>query len=90
LVHKNKGVGRVLFLTHCISHLLFLVRLLAVWFAYKSAVMMLLIVPVRVQDSWCMGPGSVAWDFMILAGVRLLDKRPPLKQFYGWFRGDLP
>jgi hypothetical protein len=30
---KNKGVGRVLFLTHCLSHLLFLVRLLAVWFA---------------------------------------------------------
>jgi hypothetical protein len=70
--HKNKGVGRVLFLTHCLSHLLFLVRLLAVWFAYKSAVMMLLIVPVRVQDSRCMGPGSVSWDFTIPAGVRLL------------------
>jgi hypothetical protein len=36
---KNKGVG------HCLSHLLFLVRLLAMWFAYKSAMMMLLIVP---------------------------------------------
>jgi hypothetical protein len=69
---KNKGVGRVLFLTHCLSHLLLLVCLLAVWFAYKSAVMVLLIVPVRVQDSWCMGPGSVSWDFMIPTGVRLL------------------
>jgi hypothetical protein len=34
--------------------------------------MMLLIVPVRVQDSRCMGPGSVSWDFTIPAGVRLL------------------
>jgi hypothetical protein len=65
-------VGHVLLLTHCLSHLLFLVRLLAVWFAYKSAVMMLLIVPVGVQDSRCVGPGSVSWDFTILAGVRLL------------------
>jgi hypothetical protein len=30
---KNKGVGHVLFLTHCLSHLLFLVHLLVVWFA---------------------------------------------------------
>jgi hypothetical protein len=60
------------FLTPCPSHLFFLVCLLAVWFAYKSAVMMLLIVPVRVQDSRCMGPGSVFWDFTIPAGVRLL------------------
>jgi hypothetical protein len=52
-----------LFLTHCLSHLLFLVRLVAVWFAYKSAVMMLLIVPVKVQGSRCMGPGSVSWDY---------------------------
>jgi hypothetical protein len=37
-----------------------------------SAVMMLLIVPVRVQDSRCMGPPSVSWDFTIPAGVRLL------------------
>jgi hypothetical protein len=70
--HKNKGVGRVLFLTHCPSHLLFLVHLLTVWFAYKSAVMMLLIVPGRVQDSRCMGPGLVSWDFTIPASVRLL------------------
>jgi hypothetical protein len=34
--------------------------------------MMLLIVPVRVQDSGCMGLGSVFWDFLIPAGVRLL------------------
>jgi hypothetical protein len=34
--------------------------------------MMLLIVPVSVQDSRCMGPGSVSCDFMIPAGVRLL------------------
>jgi hypothetical protein len=34
--------------------------------------MMLLIVPVRVQDSRYMGPGSVSWDFTIPAGVRLL------------------
>jgi hypothetical protein len=27
---------------------------------------------VRVQDSRCMGPGSVSWDFTIPAGVRLL------------------
>jgi hypothetical protein len=49
--HKNKGVGHVLFLTHCLSHLLFLVHLLALWFAYKSAVMMLLIVPVSAGQS---------------------------------------
>jgi hypothetical protein len=65
-------VGRVLFLTHCPSHLLFLVRLLAVWFAYKSAVMMLLIVTVRVQDSWCVGLGSVSWDISVPSNVRLL------------------
>jgi hypothetical protein len=70
--HKNKGVGRVLFLTHCLSHLLFLVRLLAVWFAYKSVMMMLLIVPVRVQDSRCMGLGSVSWDISVPSGVGLL------------------
>jgi hypothetical protein len=34
--------------------------------------MMLLIVPVRVQDSRCTGPGSVSWDFTIPASVRLL------------------
>jgi hypothetical protein len=34
--------------------------------------MIMLIVPVRVQDSRCMGPRSVSWDFMIPAGVRLL------------------
>jgi hypothetical protein len=43
-----------------------------VWFAYKCAMMMLLIVPVRVQNTWCMGPGSVPWDFTISASVRLL------------------
>jgi hypothetical protein len=55
-----KGVWRVM------------VRLLAVWFARVSAVMMLLIVPVRVQDSRCMSLGLVSWDILILAGVRLL------------------
>jgi hypothetical protein len=59
------------FLTHCLSHLLFLVRLLVVWFAQKSAVMML-IVPVRVQKSRCMGLGSVSWDLSIPSGVRLV------------------
>jgi hypothetical protein len=34
--------------------------------------MMFLIVPVRVQDSRCMGPGSVSLDFTNPAGVRLL------------------
>jgi hypothetical protein len=34
--------------------------------------MMLLIVPVRVQNSRCMGIRLVAWDFTISAGVRLL------------------
>jgi hypothetical protein len=34
--------------------------------------MVLLIVLVRVQDSRCMGPGSVSWDFTIPVGVRLL------------------
>jgi hypothetical protein len=34
--------------------------------------MMLLIVPVRVQDSGCMGRGLVSWDFAIPAGVGLL------------------
>jgi hypothetical protein len=33
---------------------------------------MLLIVSVRVQDSWCMGLQSVSWDISIPAGVRLL------------------
>jgi hypothetical protein len=61
-----------MFLTHFLSHRLFLVCLLSLWFAYKSAVMMLLIVSVRVQDSRCMGPGLVSWDFTIPAGVRLL------------------
>jgi hypothetical protein len=69
---KNKGVGHVLFLTHCLSHLLFLVHLLAVWFAYKSAMMMFLIVPVRVEDSRCMGLGSVFWDISVPSDVRLL------------------
>jgi hypothetical protein len=32
---------------------------------------MLLIVPARVQDSRCMGLGSVSWDVWIPAGVRL-------------------
>jgi hypothetical protein len=31
-----------------------------------------LIVPVRVQDSRCMGLGSVSWDFLIPSGVRLM------------------
>jgi hypothetical protein len=31
---------------------------------------MLLIVPVRVQDSRCMGLGLVSWDIWIPAGVR--------------------
>jgi hypothetical protein len=70
--YKDKVVGHLFFLTHCLSHLLFLVRLLAVWFAYKSAMMMLLIVSVRVQDSQCMGPGLVSWVFTIPASVRLL------------------
>jgi hypothetical protein len=34
--------------------------------------MILLIVPVRVQDRWCMGLGSVSWDISIPAGVGLL------------------
>jgi hypothetical protein len=34
--------------------------------------MMLLIVPVRMQDSRCMGLGSVSWDFEIPASVGLL------------------
>jgi hypothetical protein len=34
---------------------------------------MLLIVPVRVQDSRCMGLGSVSLDILIPAGVRLLE-----------------
>jgi hypothetical protein len=34
--------------------------------------MLLLIVPVRVQDSRCMGPRSDYWDFTIPAGVILL------------------
>jgi hypothetical protein len=34
--------------------------------------MMLLIVPVRVQDSRFMGPRLISWDFTIPAGVRLL------------------
>jgi hypothetical protein len=43
-----------------------------VWFAYKSAVMMLLIVPVRVQDSWCMGLGLASLDISVPSGVGLL------------------
>jgi hypothetical protein len=31
-----------------------------------------LFVPVRVQDSRCMGLGSVSWDIWILAGARLI------------------
>jgi hypothetical protein len=38
--------------------------------------MLLLIVPVRVQDSRCMGPRSVYWDFTIPAGVLLVVVRP--------------
>jgi hypothetical protein len=34
--------------------------------------MMLLIVPVRVQDSRCMGLESVSWDLLIPSGVRLM------------------
>jgi hypothetical protein len=34
--------------------------------------MMLLFVPVRVQDSRCMGLGSVSWDLSIVSGVRLM------------------
>jgi hypothetical protein len=34
--------------------------------------MRLLIVPVIVQDSWCMGLGLVSWDFSSPAGVGLL------------------
>jgi hypothetical protein len=30
------------------------------------------IVPVRVQDSWCMCLGSVSWDLSIPSGVRLM------------------
>jgi hypothetical protein len=33
--------------------------------------MMLLIVPVKVQDSWCMGLGSVSWDVSIPSGMGL-------------------
>jgi hypothetical protein len=33
---------------------------------------MLLIVPVRVQDSWCIGLGSVSWDILVPSGVRVL------------------
>jgi hypothetical protein len=43
-----------------------------VWFAYKSAVMVLLIVYVRVEDSRCMGLGLVSWDILVPSGVRLL------------------
>jgi hypothetical protein len=52
--------------------MLFLVRLWAAWFAYKSAMMMLLIVPIRVQDSRCRGLGSVSCDISVPSGVRLL------------------
>jgi hypothetical protein len=34
--------------------------------------MMFFIVPVRVQDSRCMGLRSVSWDISFLSGVRLL------------------
>jgi hypothetical protein len=34
--------------------------------------MMLLIVFVKVQDSGCMGLGSVSWDLLIPFGVRLM------------------
>jgi hypothetical protein len=34
--------------------------------------LMLLIVPVRMQDSWCMGPGLASWGLLITASVRLL------------------
>jgi hypothetical protein len=34
--------------------------------------MMLLIVSVRVQDSWSMGLGSVSCDILVPAGVRLI------------------
>jgi hypothetical protein len=34
--------------------------------------MMLFIVPVRVQDSQCMGFRLVSWDISFLSGVRLL------------------
>jgi hypothetical protein len=34
--------------------------------------MMLLIVPVRVQNSWCMDLRSVSWDISVPSGVRLL------------------
>jgi hypothetical protein len=30
------------------------------------------IVPVRVQDSWCMGLELVSWDLSIPSGVRLV------------------
>jgi hypothetical protein len=34
--------------------------------------MMLLFVPVRVQDSWCMGLGLVSWEISVPSGARLL------------------
>jgi hypothetical protein len=34
--------------------------------------MMLLIVPVRVLVSWCMGLVSVSWDISVPSGVRLM------------------
>jgi len=43
---------------HCIPHLLFPVRLLAEW--------LLVFVLVRLQDSRCMGLGSVSWGLSIL------------------------
>jgi hypothetical protein len=70
---KTRGWGVGFFVNPCLSHLLFVVCLLAVWFAYaKVPWLMLLIVPVRMQVSRCMGLGLVSWDIMIPAGVRLL------------------
>ena len=40
------------------------------WFIPMCHWLMLLIVPVRVQDSRCMGLGPVSWGLSIPAGVR--------------------
>jgi hypothetical protein len=44
----------------------------AVWFAYAKVLWMVLIVPVRVLDSWCMDVGPVSWGLSNPADVRLI------------------
>jgi hypothetical protein len=62
-----------LLFSDCLSHFLFMVSLLVVWFAYATGPsLMLLIVPVRVQDSLYMGLGPVSWGLSFPAGVGLI------------------